>query len=264
MFSRAESTRGVKWLLVALSIGTLWGIGATVLLIRELNENTPLPQTADPLAIDDISIPSQCPRNARVSEGPTWRDITIGVSNALPVSELYGIHVTLQGPPLWANEGFADSYGIFLIRERAEALGLPMSVQFCLVDNKILALTMGLPEDGSFPIGDITEWITEYGIPEIITWKEGTSDWCNRILAWPESGIAVEFNVTAIEAAPHLMRTNIITLLPYAVGEDYRRQWPYNDFLDNTPPSGNNLDGCPTEKNPFDFVGMRATSTPSN
>lgn len=253
MFSREESTRGVKWLLVVLSIGTLWGIGATVLLIRELNEAAPLPQTADPLAIDDISIPSQCPRNATVSEGLTWRDITIGVSSTLPVSELYGIQFAFQGPPLWANEGFAHSYDILLTRERAEALGLPMSVQFCVVDNKILALTMGLPQDGSFPLGDISEWTTQYGIPEIITWKEGTSDWCNRMLVWPESGIAVEFNVTAIVSAPQLMRANIITLLPYAVSDDYRREWPYNDFLDNTPPSGNNLDGCPNEQNPFNF-----------
>jgi len=190
-----------------------------------------------------------------VSEGPTWRDITIGISGTLPVSELYGVQFTFQGPPLWANEGFADSYGILLTRERAEELGLPMSVQFCVVDNKILALTMGLPEDGSFPLGDINEWIAQYGTPEIITWKEGTSDWCNRILAWPENGIAVEFNVTAIVSAPQLMRANIITLLPYAVGDDYRRQWPYNDFLDNTSPSGNNLDGCPTEQNPFNFAG---------
>lgn len=253
MVKAPKSTRGIRWLLVVLSIGTLWGIGTTVLLIKELNANAPLPQTTDPLAIDTVSIPSQCPQNATVSEGPTWHDITIGVSNTLPVSELYGIEVTFQGPPLWANEGFANSYGIFLTRERAEELGLPMSVQFCLVDNKIMALTMGLPEDGSFPLRDFTEWTTQYGIPEIVTWKEGTSDWCNRMLVWAQRGIAVEFNVTAIEAAPQLVRANTITLLPYAVGDDYLGRWPYNDFLDNPRPSGDNLESCPTEQNPFNF-----------
>jgi hypothetical protein len=140
-----------------------------------------------------------------------------------------------------------------LTRDRAEELGLPMGISFCVVNNKILALTMDLPQDASFPQGNIAEWITQYGEPEIITWKEGTSDWCNRILAWPKSGVAAEFNVTTLSSSPEFVRANTITLLPYVVGEDYHNQWPYNDFLDNKSPSGNNTDNCPTEQNPFNF-----------
>jgi hypothetical protein len=124
---------------------------------------------------------------------------------------------------------------------------------------------MGLPTDGTYPvrsvgqIGDIIEWLLEYDQPQIVAWREGTSDWCSRILVWYELGMAVNFDVSAVNSDPTLAWATEISLFPFATGDNYLDHWPYNDYLDNTAPSGNNLDGCPNEQNPFDFEGMLAS-----
>jgi hypothetical protein len=254
--------------LAILIFGTIWSLVATVLLINETQNmagSGDIQHSNDPRDVDTLSIVHACPTDIEPSLGPSWSNITIGVSNHGAIVDLYGVLVALNDLIL-AEEGFAFAKGIFLTPSNAEELGLPSKIEYCQVDSTLLAINMGLPTDGTYPvrevgqIGDIGEWLLEYGQPEFVAWREGTSDWCSRILVWPELGMAVNFDVSVVDSDPTLAWATEISLFPFATDDDYLDHWPYNDYLDNTEPTGNNLDGCPINQNPFDFEIMLRNS----
>src|SRR5688500_12215915 len=62
-----------------------------------------LDATAEPTAFYENggpfpSYPLTCPADMPVSEGPTWRTITIGRSSVIDLEEIYGVQVRLDTP----------------------------------------------------------------------------------------------------------------------------------------------------------------------
>lgn len=261
---KGRSSLKVTWIVFLIII-----LGATAIIMQFETKSAVVAsayqENNDPRAVDTVSIVHACPTDIEPSLGSSWRDITIGVSNHGAIQDLYGVTVVFHNLIL-AEEGFAYANGIFLTPSNAEELGVPDKIEYCQVNNTLLAINMGLPTDGTYParevgqIGDIHEWLLEYGQPEFVAWREGTSDWCSRILVWPELGMAVNFDVSVVDSDPTLAWATEISLFPFATDDDYLDHWPYNDYLDNTEPTGNNLDGCPINQNPFDFEIMLRNS----
>lgn len=203
------------------------------------------------------SFPLSCPEDMPISEGPTWRTITIGRSVLDDIENLYGVRFTLENQPSWVTGSFAPAYGILLTADGARRWGLPQSADLCVIDGKIAALSLLLDEE--FPPGWIIDWVNRYGIPELVAWPALGNDWCWRVIVWPQQGIAVSVYAAAVEDQPGAALVNSVTLFPYAQGDDYLSAWPYT-ALNRQPPSSTN-EGCPTAENPFDFEALLPEAT---
>lgn len=264
----------MRSIIILLVIWAIWGVVATVLLMRQptgtqfptatlensvTSESTVFYENGGPF----ITFPLACPRDMAVHEGATWRDITIGVSSITDIEDLYGTRFTNEPQRPWLNGDFAAAYSILLTPEGARERKLPQSADLCLVGGKILALSLSLAYDDSLPSSWLQDWISVYGTPELVTWAATGNEWRWRTIVWPQHGIAVEVDVSAVENDQRAALVNSVTFFPYAHGDNYLSQWPYTGLNRQTPTSNNDA-GDPTEENPFDFDVMLATPTPSN
>jgi len=141
-----------------------------------------------------------------------------------------------------------------LTAEGARKWQLPQSADLCLVNGKIMALTLSLESDDEFPSGWIEDWVKLYGEPELVTWTTERNEWCWREVIWPQRGIDVTVDVSALESHPGAALVNSVTLFPYARGKNYQFDWPFTG-LNRQPPMSEN-EGCPAEENPFDFEAL--------
>jgi len=83
-----------KLCLAILIFGTIWGLAATILLINETQNmagSGDIQQSNDPRDVDTLSIVHACPTDIEPSLGPSWSNITIGVSNDGAIQDLYGV-----------------------------------------------------------------------------------------------------------------------------------------------------------------------------
>lgn len=200
------------------------------------------------------TFPLQCPETLRISDGPTWRTITIGESSLEDVENVYGIRFTMEDQPPWVTDEFVPTFSVLLTSEGAERWKLPQSAHLCMIDGTIMALTLSLGADSEFPDAGIREWLNLYGEPELVTWPATGNDWCWREVVWPQEGLAISVDVSSVLDHPEAALVNSVTLFPYAQGKDYLSHWPYT-MLNRTPPTSNNVE-CPVEENPFDFEAM--------
>lgn len=253
-----------RLLLIILYIWSTWGVIATLLLLSRLTAW--LPTTTTPTVYYDnggpfTTSPLACPANMIVSAGPTWREITIGLSTLQDVENLYGVRAVPEEPHYSGD--FGRSFNISLTAEAAQERKISAIIDFCVVDGKVAAFTVPLAYDDTLPTSQIDSWLSRYGRPELVTWVATGNTWEYRTLIWPGEGIALDVNVSLVEQEPHLAWVGSITFFPYAQGDNYLGQWPYTG-LNRQAPTSNNDAGNPTEENPFDFDSMLATPTPSN
>lgn len=200
-------------------------------------------------AIAFPTYPLECPSELEVTDGPTWRSITIGQSTIADVEDLYGVQVVLDMPTLIGETG--NSYYILLTPEAARERHLSQRIDICTVKGKIIAMTLQLGTDEYLPSGWIRDWIQLYGRPEVVSWAAIGNDWRWRVVVWPKHGVAAMVDVQAITNDPNAALVNSVTFFPYAEGKDYLNQWPYSALHFNAPTSVN--EGYPVEVNPFNF-----------
>lgn len=204
--------------------------------------------------------PLACPADMAVSDGPTWRTITIGRSSLPNIEDLYGVRFTLDNQPAWIAGDFARFYSVLLTAEAADRWELPGSAALCVVGGKIMVLSISvMGNDPELPSNWISEWVELYGVPEIVTWTATGNDWRWRTVVWPQHGVAVDVDVAAVETHPAAALVDSVTFFPYAQGNDYLASWPYTG-LNRQPPTSPN-EGYPNSENPFDFEALLPEAT---
>jgi hypothetical protein len=247
------------YLMLTLLVLSIIGSDLSVLVIPD-NTPEPTPQQQEEALFP--TAPLMCPEDLPVNDGPAWRTIEIGKSTLDDIENIYGVRFTLDSQNTTHYKAiFAPAYSILLTSEGAKKWQLPQSVGLCLVEGKIMALSLAVGNDDEFPQGWITDWVKTYGVPKLVTWVAMGNTWCWRQVVWPQHGLAASVDVAALASHPGAALVNSVTLFPYAEEEDYLSTWPFNSFNRQPPTSVNEDEECPSEENPFDFESMLALPT---
>src|SRR5262245_45659250 len=84
------------------------------------------------------TFPLMCPKDMLISDGPTWRTVTVGRSSLDDIENIYDVRFTAESGRSGLEGNFAPTYSILLTAEGANKWKLPQSADLCLVDGKII------------------------------------------------------------------------------------------------------------------------------
>lgn len=213
---------------------------------------TPLP-TLSQLRPEWSAFPSDlfCEYVDNVSEGPTWGDVTIGISSA---EDLKNYADTI------ANYDFIEQYADFMYLARTGELqdesGIPPVIKACINFETQLVTALEI----SLNTMSIEDLIAEYGIPDVVTWGSNN---ISRTVFWFDEGIAISVYILEESEILDYGVIGSIVYFPYQTVEGFEERWPYNRTNSENPVySGRVYDPAPSEEqNPFDFEVMIATIT---
>jgi hypothetical protein len=162
--------------------------------------------------------------------GPTWNNLTIGISTIDDFKELFG-----------ETEPHYD----MLISEIAYIGNL------CVRDGVVIAIQVGSPVDMPY----LSDYISAYGLPDAVTY--GNTPF-TRMVFWFEEGIAADIYINPINPEFYEIVAFVI-YFPYQEVEGFEERWPYANTLDEGIPAGDlNVSDA---QNPFNYDDILATLT---
>jgi hypothetical protein len=180
-------------------------------------------------------------------QGPTWHTIIIGVSKYFDL---------IQQLSELSDEGFSlytIGNNLLFASKNDGSTTIPAAVRACVQDDIVMALGLDLRSSNESPT--FSQLITQYGIPDAVTW---TLKPTTRVAFWFEKGVAAE--VLSIEEDRSFGRVLTVVYFPFQDKDMYEAFWPYNA----TNMVGQNDENYPTEQNPFDYDALMATAETPN
>ncbi|MBA3873228.1 MAG: hypothetical protein H0X30_29185 [Anaerolineae bacterium] len=200
-----------------------------------------------------LSFPADlyCDEIKGVSKGPTWGDITIGVSK---VQDLKRYVSTIYDSEVYE---YADFIQLNKKGKFGKKDGIPDSVHACIdFDTQtVTALLVAI----NWPLY-IQDLVAQYGLPDAVTWSASDT---SRIAFWFEKGFAASISIRKDYKILAYGEITTIYYFPYQSKYGFEARWPYNQTNEDNP-SGGDEAYIPTpsqEQNPFDFQAMIATIT---
>lgn len=184
------------------------------------------------------------------SNGPNWGEIQIGSST---LSDL-DIYVTgLSGG--YQTDGVLGNWVNYYMSSASQAdeEGVPDQIIACILEDTVWLLKVTIGDNPLLKI-QLSDLITEYGLPDAVTWTEVLQ---TRVVFWFERGIAAEVGVyeSDMETIHNFGNISNLIYFPYQNNQNYETRWPYNITRTTPPPTGDEVlvPPLPTEQNPFDF-----------
>lgn len=182
-----------------------------------------------------------------VAEGPSWGDITIGISNVEDLENYvssighYEIH----------------RYANFIEFVRSETNETSPRINACLDGETQIVTGLSISLEDKIYIQDL---VAKFSIPENITW--GNSN-ISRTIFWPNEGIAALVYILEDSENTDYGQIGLIVYFPYQTNEEFEEHWPYIYTNLENPRGGDRVyEPPPSEaQNPFDFEVMIATIT---
>jgi hypothetical protein len=166
--------------------------------------------------------------DSEIALGPTWRNMTIGVSTLEEFEAQYGktnLHYDMQQLD---REGY--------------------TISLCVKKNIITAIKVG----SDLPYLD--DYVAIYGAPDAVTYSQVAS----RVLFWFEEGIAVDVYINTANPDYYGL-VSFVIYFPYQETEGYKTRWPYNHtFIEGIFAQDEYVSEL---QNPFDFDAIMATIT---
>ena len=212
--------------------------------------STPLPTMWGP-PIGAFPVDLYCEYINSISKGPTWGDITIGVSK---VADLKQYVATIYDYEIY-------EYSDFILFTKKGKLskkdGIPDLIDACLdVDTHTITALQVLVNRLML----IQDLIAAYGVPDVVTWGDSFT---TRTALWFDKGIAVGFSILKENSITNYGQIYLIVYFPHQSQNGFEERWPYNQTNLENPPEGDNVyQPTPSkEQNPFNFQSMVATIT---
>jgi hypothetical protein len=187
----------------------------------------------------------RCPNNLN-GVGPTWNNITIGVSSLNDLSEIFSHSETFVTPyPPYAGN-FAPNYQF--------GNGENGYIYACIVEGKVAALLIDRHSaaNSSIPM-TVEQWVSFLGAPKVVSWHQQVD---MRILHWPQYGISVTVEIPA--GITTYGDTEWVYFYPFR-GEDYEELWPINSIW-IIPPFPFETTKIPLNILDFEAIEMTATA----
>ncbi|MCA0458934.1 MAG: hypothetical protein LCI00_33605 [Chloroflexi bacterium] len=212
-----------KRFVIALSIVVI--VFAIFSLARSIaNEKTgyiPTPTEASGGIIGTGVDELRCPQNLS-GIGPTWKDLTIGVSLEEDLAKYFqqeAIQVTPYPP---YSGSYAPNY-----KFEADEFGI---VYACIVGDKTAALLLDrhAASNSGFP-ASVEQWVAFLGIPEMVSWHQQVN---MRVLHWPQYGISI--TAYLYDGVPNAADTEWIYMYPFR-DTNYKTMWPINSIWREQP-----------------------------
>jgi hypothetical protein len=192
-----------------------------------------------------------CEEIGPISEGPTWGEITVGVSTR---DDLKAYVRTL---------GFYDSiqeWDDYIILARTGRLRdeetIPPTINACFDPTTQIITALRVGTHSSVYLDDL---VAQYGIPDTVTW--GPSN-VSRTVFWFEEGVAAYVGIHATDRQAY-GEIGYIIYLPYQSKAGFEERYPYRyTTKENLDEVAKIYDPPLSEaQNPFDFEAMIATIT---
>jgi len=186
-----------------------------------------------------------------VSEGQSWGDVTIGISN---VEDLKNYANTI------ANYDSIYQYADFIYLARTGALrdesDIPPVIKACIDFDTQTVTALEISVNTMY----IEDLVADYGIPDIVTWGNSNID---RTVFWFNEGIAASVWILEDYEILGFGEIGSIVYFSYQTAEGFEERWPFNRTNSENPTGGDRVyDPSPSEvQNPFDFNAMIATIT---
>jgi len=247
----AERVEGMFWKYFAVIILTILGI-----LAVDAQEATP---TIEPLARDlgyrppYAAFPSDlyC-EDVNVAKGPTWGEITIGVSSSKSLEDYAGTIGYYDSMGRWA-----DYISLFRIGSLRDESGPPSLIEACLDSHTQVVTALKVSINRPFYIQDL---VAEFGVPDAVTW--GSSN-ISRTVFWFDRGIAASVYILEESDILDYGEIGLIDFIPYQSAENFEQRWPYNRTNSENPLGGDHIYGPPPSEiqNPFNFGEVLTTIT---
>jgi hypothetical protein len=186
-----------------------------------------------------------------VSKGPTWGNITIGVSK---VEDLKRYVTAIYDYDVYE---YADFIQFAKRGKLFEKDGIPSGINACIDINTRTVTALLVTLNRQMFIRDL---IAVYGIPDAITWGSSSND---RTAIWFDKGIGVSIYILKDYKILGYGEIGLIDYFPYQSKIGFENRWPYNQTSSENPPEGDHrYEPTPSrERNPFDFDAMVATIT---
>jgi hypothetical protein len=216
-------------------------------------ETTPTPYPLAPsFHWQAFPVDLYCENIGGISEGPTWGDVTIGISS---VEDLKGYVNTIDNYTV-------TQYTNFVYFERIpnvlDGSGIPPLIEACsdIGTQTVTALRVSI--NRSIYIQDM---VAKYDAPDIVTWSNSN---ISRVAFWFNKGIAALVYILEKHEIMDYGEIGIIVYFPFQMDEDFEERWPYNQTNSENPVDHGDSPVIPPPseaQNPFDFDAMVATIT---
>jgi len=196
---------------------------------------------------DAFPVNLYCEDIEAISEGPSWGEITIGVSE---VSDL---------------ETYIPQIGDYRVTRYADFISFypfESEVTYPLINacidietQRITVLKISI--NG---LANIDDFVAIYGEPDAVTWGNNN---ISRTVFWFEEGIALSVVILEDSNVLDFGEVGLLIFFPFQPTENYEELWPYNQTNQENPAGGDRVYDPPPseEQNPFNFDAMIATVT---
>ena len=229
----------------------IFGVVLFLSVSANAQEDTPPPYPPAPRYWPVFPVGLHCESIDGVAEGPTWGEVTIGISNVENLKSYVG---TIE-------DYYTTQYADFIYFERSPNVlddsGIPPLIEACIDIHTQTVTALRVSNNRLMVLQDL---VAEYGTPDIVIW--GSSN-ISRTAFWFEDGIATLVYILEEYERLYYGEVGLIVYFPFQSDKDFEERWPYTHTNSENPLGGDRLYiPTPSEaQNPFDFDAMIATIT---